>query len=141
MNWIIGKGLFGRQKWRWKEATDRSSAPLEAFLVRKDIAKNEKNVDEAIFYLKTQYQPHSQEQGIALIEDIPNQEDQFTFETISARLKLFLRSTREAENMTLKNKVLQGAGCQQQRKYSDVRKIEGKIRLGDLNIGWRENAG
>ena len=60
-------------------------APLRAFLVRKDVVKNEKNVDETIFYLKTQYQPHNQEQEINLIEDIPSQEDQFTFETISAR--------------------------------------------------------
>ena len=60
-------------------------APLGAFLVRKDVVKNEKNVDETIFYLKTQYQPHNQEQEINLIEDIPSQEDQFTFETISAR--------------------------------------------------------
>ena len=84
-------------------------ALLRAFLVRKDVVKNEvKNVNETIFYLKTQYLPHNQEQGTTFIEDISSQEDQFTFETISAQLKLFSRSTKEVENMVLKNKVLLG---------------------------------
>ena len=99
--------LEGKNEDEKKQLTDL--APLGAFLARKDVVKNEvKNVDKTIFYLKTWYQPHNQEQGITLIEDIPSQEGQFTFETISARLKLFSRSTREAENMALKNKVLLG---------------------------------
>ena len=84
-------------------------ALLRAFLARKDVVKNEvKNVNETIFNLKTQYLPHNQEQGTTFIEDISSQEDQFTFETTSAQLKLFSRSTKEVENMVLKNKVLLG---------------------------------
>ena len=60
-------------------------APLRTFLACKDVAKNKVKIDETIFYLKTQYQPHNlhnQEQEL-LIDDVPNQED-FTSETISA---------------------------------------------------------
>ena len=90
-----------------KQLTDL--APLRAFLARKDVVKNEvKNIDETIFYLKTQCLPHNEEQGMTFIGDIPSQKDQFTFETLSARLKLFSRSTEEVENITLKNKVLLG---------------------------------
>ena len=42
-----------------------------------------------------------------LIEDIPSQED-LSFEEISDYLKTFLKSTKENENMSLKNKVLMG---------------------------------
>ena len=104
-----------------KQLTDL--APLRAFLARKDVVKNEvKNVGETVFYLKTQYLPHNEKQGITFIEDVPNQEDQFTFETIH-----------------LKTKCSQGARCQQQRKYSEVRKIEERIYLVNLKIGWRES--
>ena len=41
------------------------------------------------------------------IEDIPSQED-LSFEEISDYLKTFLKSTKENENMNLKNKVLMG---------------------------------
>ena len=41
-----------------------------------------------------------------LLEDIPSQEDRFTFEAISDSLKTFLKSIKEVENMRLKNKVL-----------------------------------
>ena len=82
-------------------------ARLRTFLACKDVVKNEVKIDEKILYLKTHYQPHNlhnQEQE-SLIDDIPNQED-FTFDIISARLKLFSKSTREVENTALKNKVL-----------------------------------
>ena len=111
-------------------------APLRTFLARKDVVKKEVKIDQTIFYLKTQYQPHnphSQEQE-PLIDDVPNQED-FTFETISTRLQYFSRSTREVENTALKDKVLIGGGCQQQRKSLDERRIEEKICLIDLKIG------
>ena len=77
--------MEGKNEDEKKQLTDL--AHLGAFLARKDVVKNEvKNVDKTIFYLKTRYEPHNQEQGITLIEDIPSQEDQFTFEIISARL-------------------------------------------------------
>ena len=98
--------LEGKNQDKKKQLTDL--APLGAFLVRNDAVKNEKNFDETIFYLERQYQPHNQDQGINLIGDIRSKEDQFKFETIAARLKLFSRSTREVENMTLKKRVLLG---------------------------------
>ena len=56
-----------------KQLTDL--APLRVFLARKAVVKNdEKNDNEIIFYLKSQYLPHNEEQG-AFTEDIPNQED------------------------------------------------------------------
>ena len=56
--------------------------------------------------MKNQYLPHNEERG-AFIEDIPNQEDQ-SFEEISAYLKIFSKSIKENENMSLKNKALMG---------------------------------
>ena len=58
-------------------------------------------------YLKNQYLPHNEERG-TFIEDIPSQEDRFTFEAISDSLKTLLKSIKESENMSLKNKVLLG---------------------------------
>ena len=49
-------------------------APSRVFLARKDAAKNEKNFNEIIFYLKIQYLPHNDERR-TFIEDIPNKED------------------------------------------------------------------
>ena len=86
-----------------KQLTDL--APLRVFFARKDAVKIQKNVNEIIFYLKKQYSPHNEEQG-TFIENIPSQEDQFTFEPISDYLKTFSKSTKEVENMTLKSKVL-----------------------------------
>ena len=73
----------------------------------KAVVKNDaKNVKEIIFYLKKQYLPHNEEPG-AFIEDIPSQEDR-SFEEIPDYLKIFLKSIKENENMSLKNKVLMG---------------------------------
>ena len=95
-----------------KEAVDGSSA-FKNFFGSQDVVKNEVKIDETIFYLKTQCQPHSpHNHQESIIDDVLNQED-FTFETKSARLKLFSRSTREVENTSLKNKVILGTGCQQ----------------------------
>ena len=55
--------LEGKNEDEKNQLTDL--APLGAFVVGKDVVKNEvKNVDDTIFYSKTQYQPHNQEQGI-----------------------------------------------------------------------------
>ena len=62
-------------------------APLKVFLARKNAVKNEKNVNEISFYLKNQYSPHNEERR-TFTEDIPSQEDQFTFEAISDSLEL-----------------------------------------------------
>ena len=104
MNYWKKIALEGKNEDEMKQLIDL--APLQAFLACKDVVKNEVKVEETIFYLKTQYQLHNQEQVIPLIGDISSQEDQFTFEVISPQLKFFLRSTREVKNMTLKNKVL-----------------------------------
>ena len=58
-----------------------------------------------LFYLKNQYLRHIEEWD--LIEDIL-QEDRFTFEAISDSLKVFSKSIKEVENVSLKNKVLLG---------------------------------
>ena len=43
---------------------------------RKDAVKNEKNVNEMIFYLKNQYLPHNEEQG-TFIENIKSRRPAF----------------------------------------------------------------
>ena len=76
-------------------------------MARKAVVKNDvKKVNEILFYLKNQYLPHNKERG-AFTEDIPNQEDR-SFEEISDYLKTFLKSIKENENMSLKNKTLMG---------------------------------
>ena len=82
-------------------------APLRVFLACKDAAKNEKNFNEIIFYLKIQYLPHNDEWR-TFIEDIPNKEDWFPFEEKSGCLKNFSKSMKEVENMSLNNKVSLG---------------------------------
>ena len=58
-----------------------------------------------LLYLKNQYLPDNEEWD--LIEDIL-QKDRFTFEAISDSLKVFSKSIKEIENVSLKNKVLLG---------------------------------
>ena len=115
--------LKGRNKDENKQLTDL--APLGAFLVCKDVEKNKKNVDEVIFYLKSAVST-AQSRAKNNFEDVPSQEDQFIFETISARLKLFSRSTREAENTTLKSKVLLGPWVSTAAKVFRRQKNRGK---------------
>ena len=62
-------------------------------MARKDAVKEVKNVNEIIFNLKNQFLPHNEERG-TFIEDIPSQEDQFTFEAISDSMKLKTRALR-----------------------------------------------
>ena len=76
-------------------------------MARKDAVKEVKNVNEIIFNLKNQFLPHNEERG-TFIEDIPSQEDQFTFEAISDSIKTFSKLIKEVENTSLKNKVLLG---------------------------------
>ena len=61
------------------------------------------NVYEIFYYLKNNYSPHTEER--VFIKDIP-QDDRFSFQEMSDYLKTFSKSVMEAENMTLKNKVL-----------------------------------
>ena len=76
-------------------------------LIRK--VKNEKmvNIDEIIFYLKSQYLAHNGEQR-TFIQDIPSEENMPSFEAITGYLKTFSKSIKEDENMSLKNKTLMG---------------------------------
>ena len=73
----------------------------------KDPAKNEKNFNEIIFYLKIQYLAHNDERR-TFIEDIPNKEDRSPFEEKFDYLKTFSKSMKEVENMSLNNKVSLG---------------------------------
>ena len=82
-------------------------APSRVFLARKDAAKNEKNFNEIIFYLKIQYLPHNDERR-TFIEDIPNKENRSPFEEKFDYLKTFSKSMKEVENMSLNNKVSLG---------------------------------
>ena len=76
-------------------------------LVRK--VKNEKivNIDEIIFYLKSQYLLYNDEER-TFIDDIPSEENMPSFEAITGYLKTFSKSITEDENMRLKNKTLMG---------------------------------
>ena len=58
-------------------------------------------------YLKNKYLRHNEEQ-VAYIGDIPSQEEQLAFETISDSIKNLTKSVSEVQNMSLKNKVLLG---------------------------------
>ena len=84
-------------------------APSRVFLIRKAATKNAKkmNIDEIIFYLKSQYSTDNRNQ-ITFIQDIPSEGDVPSFEAISEDLKTFSKSMKEDENMTLKNKYLFG---------------------------------
>ena len=55
-----------------------------------------KNVNEILCYLKIKYLPHNQEQ-VAYIRDIPSQEEQLIFETISDSIKNFNKLLWEVE--------------------------------------------
>ena len=74
-------------------------------MTSKDVVKEVKSVNEIIYYLKNGYLPHNEEQE-TYIEDIPSQEDQFTFEAKSNSIKRNLISVGDVENMSLKNKAL-----------------------------------
>ena len=80
-------------------------APRKVIFVRK--AKNQKfvNIEEIIFYLKSQYLEHNSEDR-TFIPNIPSEEP--SFEAITDNLKTFSKSIKEHENMGLKNKSLIG---------------------------------
>ena len=66
---------------------------------RKTVVKNDAtnvNVNELIFHLKKQYQPHSEKPG-AFIEDIPSQEDR-SFNEIADYLKTSSKSIKESDD-------------------------------------------
>ena len=80
-------------------------APRRVILVRK--VKNQKvvNIEEIMFYLKSQYLEHNP-QDRTFIPNIPNEEP--SFEAITGNLKTLSKSIKEDENMDLKNKSLTG---------------------------------
>ena len=80
-------------------------APRKVILVRK--VKNQKvvNIEEIMFYLKSQYLEHNP-QDRTFIPNIPSEEP--SFEAITDNLKTFSKSIKEHENMGLKNKSLIG---------------------------------
>ena len=88
-----------------KQVTDL--APPRSFLARNAAIKNVKNVYGIIFYLKSQYLPHNEEQR-TFIQGILSQEDITSFKAITDYLKTFSKSMKEVENMILKNKTLLG---------------------------------
>ena len=103
--------------WYWKRATLESVstenetrelielAPRKVILVRK--VKNQKvvNIEEIIFYLKSQYLEHNP-QDKTFTPNIPSEEP--FFEAITGNLKTFSKSMKEHKNMGLKNKSLIG---------------------------------
>ena len=80
--------------------------PSRVILIRK--VKNEKmvNIDEVIFYLKSQYLAHSDEQRHFI--QLPSEENIPSFEAITDYLKTFPKSIKEDENMILKKKTVLG---------------------------------
>ena len=60
-----------------------------------------------MFYLKSQYLTQDDEER-TFIEDIPSEENMPSFEAITGDLNTFLKSIKEDENMSLKNKTLIG---------------------------------
>ena len=82
-------------------------APSRVILVRK--VKNEKmvNIDETIFYLKSQYYAHNDEER-TFIPNIPSEENMPSFQVITGYLKTFSKSIKEDENMGLKNSTVIG---------------------------------
>ena len=70
---------------------------------------NEKmvNIYEIIFYLKSQYYAHIDEER-TFIPNIPSKENMPSFEAIAGYLKTFSKSIMEDENMGLKNETLIG---------------------------------
>ena len=80
-------------------------APSREILFRK--VKNEKivNINEIIFYLKSQYSAHNPQER-TFIPNTPSEEP--SFEAITDNLKTFSKSIKEDENMGLKNKSLYG---------------------------------
>ena len=132
--------LASKNEHEKKQLTDL--APLRVFLARKAVVKNDvKNVNKIIFYLKNQYLLHNEERG-TFIEDIPSQEDRFSFEAISDYLKTFSKSIKENENMSLKNKVLMGGWISKAAKvFRRDKKCVEKICPVDLKIGCIERAG
>ena len=79
--------------------------------------------------LKNQYLPHNEERG-TFIADIPSQEDRFTFEAISDSLKTLLKSIKESENMSFKNKVLLGGWTTAAKVLRRDKNVHGKNLLG-----------
>ena len=80
-------------------------APRRVILVRK--VKNQKvvNIEEIMFYLKSQYLEHNSEER-TFISNIPSEEP--SFEAITGNLKSLSKSIKEDKNMDLKNKNLTG---------------------------------
>ena len=75
-------------------------APRKVILVRK--VKNQKvvNIEEIMFYLKSQYLEHNP-QDRTFIPNIPSEEP--SFQAINGNLKTFSKSIKEHKNMGLKN--------------------------------------
>ena len=96
------------------------------------------NINEIIYYLKSQYSADSRDQ-IIFIQDIPNQED-IPFEAISEDLKAILKFMKEDENMSLKISFYLVGGYQLQRRHIDMIKLKkGRICLIDLKTGYIES--
>ena len=65
------------------------------------------NNDEIIFYLKSQYYAHNDEQR-TFIPNIPSKESIPSFEAITGCLKTFFKYIKENENIDPKKEILTG---------------------------------
>ena len=83
-------------------------APPSFLLIRK-ATKNAKkmDIDEVIFYLKSQYSTNNKDQ-ITFVQNFPSVEEVPSFEGIQEELKIISRYIKDGENMSLKNKALFG---------------------------------
>ena len=95
---ILEKGAFREcLNRKWSKGINRFST-LKSDLVRK--VKNAKmvNIDEIIFYFKSQYLAHDEGQR-TFIQPILREENMLPFEAITGYLKTFSKSIKEDENM------------------------------------------
>ena len=79
--------------------------PVRVILVRKVNNQKVVNIEEIIFYLKSQYLEHNSQER-TFIPNIPSEEP--SFEAITGNLKFFSKSIKEDENMGLKNNTFIG---------------------------------
>ena len=86
----------------------KDTVPLSLSLIRK-AKKNAKkaNINEIIFYLKSQYTTNNRNQ-IVLVQNFPSIEEVSSFEGIQEELKIISKHIKDGENMSLRNKALFG---------------------------------
>ena len=84
------------------------------------------DINEIIFYLKSQYSTNNRDQ-ITFVQEFPNAEEEHSFEKIQERLKIISGHIKDGENMSLRNKALFGGWIAVARiEYKRDKLIEGE---------------